>query len=311
MTPVSPEHTWWGDATGPYHPIINPGGIGNQVSDNVDFIPWLSDRFEPLRQISPPSLDFGSMLNLIKLYITPDSPSDSWSLDEDIPWLSLSRSSGTGPATVWATANRSGMAQDKYNGIIYAQVGGENGTHVAMLEVATPEVTILEPPDGINVRTSDVFLVRAYVESGSTPATGVSVVTSISLGDPWSVNGTLYDDGQHEDGNANDGIYAAQVPLPDRMTMPPGPYILTVTGEVNGVSGSASVGLNVFGEYAGAPEVTVTVEGPNPTKFTRGDMVTVTAVVTFPDLSIHNDSTTLVTIYQPDGSSEQIGLANE
>lgn len=32
---------WWGDATGPYHPTLNPAGLGNQVSDNVLFDPWL------------------------------------------------------------------------------------------------------------------------------------------------------------------------------------------------------------------------------------------------------------------------------
>lgn len=31
---------WWGDATGPYHASDNPSGLGNAVSDNVDFMPW-------------------------------------------------------------------------------------------------------------------------------------------------------------------------------------------------------------------------------------------------------------------------------
>jgi hypothetical protein len=31
---------WWGDASGPYHPILNPGGTGDVVSDTVDFVPW-------------------------------------------------------------------------------------------------------------------------------------------------------------------------------------------------------------------------------------------------------------------------------
>ncbi len=32
---------WWGDATGPYHSLLNPGGAGNPVSDNINFIPWM------------------------------------------------------------------------------------------------------------------------------------------------------------------------------------------------------------------------------------------------------------------------------
>jgi parallel beta-helix repeat protein len=36
------ENNWWGDASGPYHPTTNPSGKGDKVSDNVDFVPWLT-----------------------------------------------------------------------------------------------------------------------------------------------------------------------------------------------------------------------------------------------------------------------------
>ena len=38
---IDAEYNWWGDASGPYHPDSNPGGLGDSVSDWVDFIPWL------------------------------------------------------------------------------------------------------------------------------------------------------------------------------------------------------------------------------------------------------------------------------
>jgi predicted outer membrane repeat protein len=38
---VDAEHNWWGDSTGPYHFAMNPGGLGDSVSDYVDFDPWL------------------------------------------------------------------------------------------------------------------------------------------------------------------------------------------------------------------------------------------------------------------------------
>jgi len=38
---LNAEYNWWGDSTGPYHPDSNPGGLGDTVSDYVDFIPWL------------------------------------------------------------------------------------------------------------------------------------------------------------------------------------------------------------------------------------------------------------------------------
>jgi parallel beta-helix repeat protein len=37
---VNAEYNWWGDATGPYH-ATNPAGMGDTVSDHVDFDPWL------------------------------------------------------------------------------------------------------------------------------------------------------------------------------------------------------------------------------------------------------------------------------
>jgi hypothetical protein len=40
---VNVENNWWGDATGPFHPDSNPGGLGDSVSDYVDFTPWLTE----------------------------------------------------------------------------------------------------------------------------------------------------------------------------------------------------------------------------------------------------------------------------
>jgi hypothetical protein len=41
-TIVSAENQWWGSASGPYHPNLNPTGAGNEVTDGVDFDPWES-----------------------------------------------------------------------------------------------------------------------------------------------------------------------------------------------------------------------------------------------------------------------------
>jgi len=38
---VDATYDWWGDASGPYHGTLNPGGEGNAVIGNVDFEPWL------------------------------------------------------------------------------------------------------------------------------------------------------------------------------------------------------------------------------------------------------------------------------
>lgn len=41
-TIIDATDNWWGDASGPHHPTNNPGGSGNKVSDNVNFIPFLA-----------------------------------------------------------------------------------------------------------------------------------------------------------------------------------------------------------------------------------------------------------------------------
>jgi hypothetical protein len=37
---ISAENNWWGHSSGPYHPVTNPGGLGDLVSDFVDYEPW-------------------------------------------------------------------------------------------------------------------------------------------------------------------------------------------------------------------------------------------------------------------------------
>ena len=39
---INAENNWWGHTTGPYH-STNPGGLGDTVSDYVDFSPWLPE----------------------------------------------------------------------------------------------------------------------------------------------------------------------------------------------------------------------------------------------------------------------------
>jgi len=39
---IDARYNWWGDASGPEH-VTNPGGKGDEVSDNVVFMPWLME----------------------------------------------------------------------------------------------------------------------------------------------------------------------------------------------------------------------------------------------------------------------------
>ena len=41
-TLVAAEDQWWGSPSGPFHPVTNPDGLCNAVSDGVAYIPWRS-----------------------------------------------------------------------------------------------------------------------------------------------------------------------------------------------------------------------------------------------------------------------------
>jgi len=58
---VDAEINWWGDPTGPGNAASNSRGLGNNVSDNVDFIPWAYntnfdvDTTDPTTEITDPN----------------------------------------------------------------------------------------------------------------------------------------------------------------------------------------------------------------------------------------------------------------
>jgi hypothetical protein len=54
------EGQWWGTSSGPYHPITNQSGAGNEVTDGVDFIPWAT---QPCWQ--PPTTQIQTFIPII------------------------------------------------------------------------------------------------------------------------------------------------------------------------------------------------------------------------------------------------------
>ena len=53
--PLDAENNWWGDDSGPYHLTLNSGGLGNEVSDNVDFTPWIDKTVTTATSTGPAS----------------------------------------------------------------------------------------------------------------------------------------------------------------------------------------------------------------------------------------------------------------
>lgn len=46
-------NNWWGDATGPYHPSTNPNGTGNEITDYVNYYPWIENYLPTIKIVNP------------------------------------------------------------------------------------------------------------------------------------------------------------------------------------------------------------------------------------------------------------------
>lgn len=72
--PVDARFNWWGDSSGPYHPLLNPAGQGDELGDHVDFIPWngtssvLEAARPPVCRLQAPALFRGSLPILVTLF---------------------------------------------------------------------------------------------------------------------------------------------------------------------------------------------------------------------------------------------------
>lgn len=64
--------------------------------------------------VSPPTLSFGVTFTELSLNLLPENPTDTWTLNETIPWLSLSDVSGTGAYTVTVSVDRGGLSEGTY-----------------------------------------------------------------------------------------------------------------------------------------------------------------------------------------------------
>jgi len=259
--------------------------------------------------ISPTSLDFGADLEALDLAISPREGADSWSLNEGISWLTLSSNAGTGPATVTATVDRSGLAAGSYHGTINGTVSDEAVAVEVTMEVAAPAVTVLSPVDGATVYQAGTLLVKASVTRAGAPLTGAEVRGQIDLSGPGYQALTLYDDGQNEDGAANDGIYAVRASLYGPLTMPTSenPYGVTVTASYDGLANSHTVSITVAASD-GAPQVAASLGG-GP-EFYTGEQATIDAMLTYPDGAFYPSTAVMATVTTPDLATVWVPLSN-
>ncbi len=76
---VMAENNWWGDPTGPRNPTTNPSATGDNVSDNVDYTPWLDASYPGgnSRSWNVQNVDTGATFNSIQAAIAAASSGDT------------------------------------------------------------------------------------------------------------------------------------------------------------------------------------------------------------------------------------------
>ena len=77
---VNATYNWWGNVLGPYHATTNPNGTGDNVSDYVNFKPWLTTPNETMVQII--DTDNDGIPNIIDIDDDNDGYNDTIELSE-------------------------------------------------------------------------------------------------------------------------------------------------------------------------------------------------------------------------------------
>ena len=82
---IDATNNWWGDASGPYHATTNLDGLGNAVSDNVNYTPWLGWIAPPPVVPTWPPEPYVEPVNLTEVLGNTDTILSLLSLGEVIP----------------------------------------------------------------------------------------------------------------------------------------------------------------------------------------------------------------------------------
>jgi len=212
---------WWGDATGPYHATKNPGGSGDQVSDYVDFEPYLD---------ACGGNPTGNWLNTTTgdYYATLQSALDHASSGDVISPVGGNEHGG-------ATANTSGVTIDLGGGaggpgspfltVAAADITVKNGvldgggsTSPAILIVSGGDNFIMEDvevkgwEDGVEIQDSvaSFKLASNWIHDNTDAA--LQVDSGVSLSGIVTIEGNLFKDNggngvQNDSGNLIDATY--------------------------------------------------------------------------------------------------------
>lgn len=201
---VDGESNWWGNASGPYNLTQNPAGTGNQVSDDIDFQPWIIDGCAG-------SSTTGNWQNTTtSAYDDLQGSLDAALYGHEIKFV------GTGPIGGGATSNTAGVTINLNGGtfgpgspfltvnsadmtvIGPGTLDGNGSTDPAILVTTGGDnfilngVEVREWADGVEVANSvtSFKLVNNWIHSNTDA--GLQVDSTVSLGGVVTIQGNLF-----------------------------------------------------------------------------------------------------------------------
>ena len=134
---VNAQHNYWGDATGPFHPTKNPLGLGDHVSDTIEFTPWYR---EPGKNESTNKKDSNEDHDLEFILIAPImvlgfiGVSGLAYLREDVRFLLLSLL----PTPLYTKLEKDGILGQSNRRDIYSYIVNKPGTNFTKLQKELP-----------------------------------------------------------------------------------------------------------------------------------------------------------------------------
>jgi len=176
---INASYNNWGDPSGPFHPGNNPEGKGDNVTDYVDFYPWLGNEFDSppvahIYSISPNPAVEGQKVSFVAKD-TVDSVVERYFWSSSIDGGLYNDTSSTFSTTRLTPGNHTISLKAQNDLGVWSQEVAENLTILPMLSMNQPPVlTILHPEN--NSVVSGIVSIQGTVYDPESNSTYVEVI---------------------------------------------------------------------------------------------------------------------------------------
>ncbi|MBA7470173.1 hypothetical protein ES707_05451 [subsurface metagenome] len=306
-TVVTAKNNWWGDASGPTH-ISNPSGIGDEVSDNVTFTPWLNAAFpggSAVYLVHINGVGYDTIQAAIDAAIAGNTiVCKAGIFTEDLTVstanLTLKSESGMSATTITTTTKPGIEIQGTATNFV---LGGASGESFTIDGTAAHLIVLANNPSGVVIAYNTIDTTDAAVTRGI--SVGVAGATYLAVS-----NNTFT-------GNTGDGSLSAwDGPTSDvnvfSNTFENGAYAI----QFSGVTGTSIIGGNFITGYDGAGAIVITNgTGTSGLTISENEVTDCSYGVRFEEECIYGaaDNMTTVTVTQntiTDSTNDAIKVGN-